>query len=326
MPKISVLIPVYNVEKYIKRCIDSIISQSFKDIEIICVNDASTDNSLEIIKDYQKKDNRIIIIDKKQNEGVMMARKDGYKNASGEYFFFGDSDDYLPSDTLSILFEAAQKNNSDITVGNYIYSTGSKSIYFNRGEKCADTIDQFKKQILDNVTPSLAGNLFKRSLFENIEYETFYNQSYSEDRILLTQILENAKSIKGINKDCYVYCQNNESITRKEPSVKSQKNQIFSWNWSWNFAIERNRNIDETKRFLINKICWSIENGWDKNLIKNEFVKYKDFFNLKSVLANTRFPYNFHYILCLNSSFYCKHQTKMIDFLRKLKTSTKKRP
>ena len=86
-PKISVIVPVYNVEKYLSECLDSIINQTLKDIEIICVNDGSTDNSLSILKEYASKDNRIKIIDK-ENEGLGYTRKVGLDNATGDYILF----------------------------------------------------------------------------------------------------------------------------------------------------------------------------------------------------------------------------------------------
>ncbi len=94
-PKISVIIPVYNFEKYLESCLDSVINQSFKNIEIICVNDCSTDNSLSILKRYADKDDRIIIVDKKENQGLLSARKSGVSIADGDYIVFVDSDDYI---------------------------------------------------------------------------------------------------------------------------------------------------------------------------------------------------------------------------------------
>ena len=92
MPKVSVIIPVYNVEKYLKQCLDSVVNQTLKDIEIICVNDGSTDNSLEILEEYAQKDNRIIIISQ-ENQGQSVARNIALEKATGEYVGFVDSDD-----------------------------------------------------------------------------------------------------------------------------------------------------------------------------------------------------------------------------------------
>lgn len=116
MVKISIIIPIYNVEKYLPECLDSIISQTFSDIEIICINDGSTDDSLKILQDYKKKDNRIIIIDK-QNEGSGIARNIGLKKALGEYICFIDSDDWLENSTsLEKMYNAAEKDCLDILI------------------------------------------------------------------------------------------------------------------------------------------------------------------------------------------------------------------
>ena len=102
MVKISVVIPVYNVEKYLEQCLDSVIAQSFEDIEVICVNDGSTDSSLEILKRYADNDSRIKIISQK-NKGAGAARNVGIENAAGEYVYFMDSDDYLNADAFERL-------------------------------------------------------------------------------------------------------------------------------------------------------------------------------------------------------------------------------
>lgn len=110
-PKVSVIIPVYNTELYIAECLDSVINQSLKDIEIIIINDKSPDHSITIIKQYAKRDNRIVVIDKQINEGVGQARNDGLEKATGEYVCFMDSDDYYSSNTvLDSLYTAAKEN------------------------------------------------------------------------------------------------------------------------------------------------------------------------------------------------------------------------
>ena len=115
---ISVIIPVYNQEKYVGKCIRSVLGQSFQDFEVIIVNDGSTDRSLRICQRYAPKDSRVSIIDK-QNAGLAQARKDGVLKAKGEYICFLDSDDYLASDALELLYELAQKHQVDMVVGNY---------------------------------------------------------------------------------------------------------------------------------------------------------------------------------------------------------------
>lgn len=117
-PAISVVIPVYNQEKYVGKCVRSVIKQSFRDIEIIIVNDGSKDQSLHICQRYAMKDQRISIIDKK-NEGLAYARRDGFLKSKGDYVFFLDSDDYLAPNALEALFCIAKEKQSDVVVGSY---------------------------------------------------------------------------------------------------------------------------------------------------------------------------------------------------------------
>ena len=121
---ISVIIPVYNVEDYLEECLDSVCNQSFKDIEIICVNDGSTDMSPKILDDYVKKDSRIKIITQ-ENNGLGHARNTGLKYAAGEYVLFVDSDDFLCENALGELYSNARSNNSDVVIFNFFSYNGN---------------------------------------------------------------------------------------------------------------------------------------------------------------------------------------------------------
>ena len=114
-PKISVIVPVYNVEKYLPKCLDSILCQTFSNIEIICVNDGSTDNSRKILEEYKNKDSRIIIVDKK-NGGLSSARNAGMKVAKGEFFSFIDSDDWIDASMLEKLYKNITSLDTDISI------------------------------------------------------------------------------------------------------------------------------------------------------------------------------------------------------------------
>lgn len=115
MPEISIIIPVYNTAPYLAECLESVCSQTLSDIEIICINDGSTDNSLQILKDFETKDPRITIVDQK-NAGVSAARNGGLKVATGKYVGFVDSDDTLKATYLEVLYEAAQRYRTDLVI------------------------------------------------------------------------------------------------------------------------------------------------------------------------------------------------------------------
>ena len=114
-PKVSIIIPVYNVENYLEECLDSVINQTFSDLEIICIDDGSTDNTLNILKSYENIDSRIKVISQ-ENKGVGSARNAGIEVATGKYIYFIDSDDYIYLDAIEEMYEQAERNSSDIVV------------------------------------------------------------------------------------------------------------------------------------------------------------------------------------------------------------------
>ncbi len=129
MPKVSVIIPVYNVEKYIRECLDSVVNQTLKDIEIICVNDGSPDNSLAILEEYAAKDTRIKIINQ-ENAGLSCARNAGLQIAQGEYIGFVDSDDWVDLDFFEKLYKTAKEYNAEIACADLYRVSETESIYF----------------------------------------------------------------------------------------------------------------------------------------------------------------------------------------------------
>ena len=136
---ISVIIPVYNVEKYLKRCLDSLINQTLKDIEIICIDDCSTDNSLAILKEYADKDKRIKLIHLEANRGVAVARNEGLQIAKGEYIGFVDSDDFVDLDFYEKLYKKAKETDADVVHGRI-------KMYNYQGDCTIDNINDLIRQ------------------------------------------------------------------------------------------------------------------------------------------------------------------------------------
>jgi glycosyltransferase involved in cell wall biosynthesis len=123
-PSVSVIIPVYKVEKYLQKCLDSVINQTLRDIEIVCINDASPDASMQILEEYAAKDRRVTLIVFEQNKGVATARNAGIDAAKGEYLSFIDSDDWVDADFLEKLYSAAKRENADIAKGCHRWADG----------------------------------------------------------------------------------------------------------------------------------------------------------------------------------------------------------
>lgn len=306
LPKISVLIPLYNVENYISRCLDSILCQTFQNFEIVVVDDASTDNSLSIVKEYQQKDNRIKIIEKKSNEGLMMARKTGYENATGEYYFFCDSDDYIPSDSLSNLYNSMISDEKDMIVGDMLieFDTGGNR-YIKRSSK-ANSPNQYKIAILNGITCSLCGILYKSSLFKNANYITFKHQNFSEDRILINQILEKTVSIGSANCVTYIYYINKSSMTRQRLSDEKIFEQFnaLSWSFRWNEKYDNFRH-DNTRWFL-RFISFYIESGYNMKKIIGDDDFYGSIINFKNYVKYCGIRIAIHTYLCVYLPFYQK--------------------
>ena len=176
---ISIIVPVYNVEKYLNRCFDSILNQTFTDFELILVDDGSTDNSGIICYEYKTKDNRIKVIHK-ENGGLSSARNAGLDIARGKYIGFVDSDDFINKDMYKILFDTIQANNSDMVICDY-YKVNEDDINKFRNLKC--NCENIKIKNLNNLESIdnlfLTGEkfiyawnkLYKRELFNDLRYE-----------------------------------------------------------------------------------------------------------------------------------------------------------
>ena len=164
MPKISVIIPVYNVEKYLNQCFDSVLNQTVKDIEIICVNDGSKDASSDILKEYASKDERFLVINQ-SNQGLSVARNNGLNAANGDYVAFLDSDDYiLSNDYFEKLYNACEKYNADVSVASIIRGNDKKSDYIFKIDKEEVASSYIDKLLMCDVpdTNYVWNKLYKR--------------------------------------------------------------------------------------------------------------------------------------------------------------------
>ena len=167
-PLVSVVVPVFNVEKYIRRCIESIQKQTIKDIEIIVVDDSTPDNSIEIVEEMAKADDRIRIIRHERNMGLMWARRTGYMAANGEFIGFCDSDDYLPINALELLYNEALSSGADVVSGNLtlIKSNGEQEQLRSILRYGNDKINAFKSLLRGELRHNLCSKLFKASILQ----------------------------------------------------------------------------------------------------------------------------------------------------------------
>lgn len=214
-PNISVIIPVYKTENVIGRCLDSLLSQTFQDFEIVIVNDCTPDNAMRIVEKYTQKRSNFKIVQHSENQGLMVARRNGYLNASGEYYVFLDSDDTLTEDALEILYQEVTSNDADIIISGYRLVWPDDKVIEKlplcTGEFTAT--ETFHNLLQGKLTHNLAFCIFKAELF-NHDYLTLPNQTNGEDLILFYQLVANCKKIKSIPRVTYNYFQDTVSSTR----------------------------------------------------------------------------------------------------------------
>ena len=213
---VSIIIPVYNAEKFLKKCLNSIISQTFKNYEIIIVDDGSTDKSLLICNEFkfQNKNVKIKVL-KQVNSGPSKARNMGIKNAVGDFIFFVDADDYLEKNVLKNLVNNVEKEtlikvNYKIICNNKIFKTKIYNGYISKK-------NFIEKMILNNYPGSVCGCLFERKLIENLNFSE--NIYFMEDTLFLINYLEKIKKIKFVD-GIYYYCLGNQnSITTSNKKI-----------------------------------------------------------------------------------------------------------
>lgn len=299
MEKISVIVPVYNVEKYIDKCMDSITNQTYKNLEIILVDDGSTDSSGKICDEYAKKDNRIKVIHK-ENGGLSSARNAGIDIASGKYIGFIDSDDYIELDMYETLYNIITEKNADISACGVIdvYNNNTKVVK-NDSRIVELNTEQALKTFLEakgtGHSVFAVNKLYKKEVFENIRYPI---GRIAEDAFVIVEILLQCKKVVITTAKKYYYIHREDSITTKKFSNK---------NYDVIEAYIRNKQlIEKSYTNLIPiaemRICWANFFVLDKMLLSNEKPDKKILKYLRSkflfILFNNVFTINRKISMC----------------------------
>ncbi len=209
--KVSVIVPVYNTEKYLKNCIDSLLKQNFEDYEIIVINDLSPGNAEEIIKSYN--DKKIVYIKNKTNKGIGYNRNLGIKKAKGEYVCFIDSDDYVKEDFISKMYNYSKENNLDLCVCDYVNvdEEGNKLKEFNLSDFCITNYEENNK-ILCEINLAPWNKLYKKDMLVKNKIEFSETLKY-EDLSFVALSIKNSKKIGKINEQLNYYTIHNNSET-----------------------------------------------------------------------------------------------------------------
>ena len=208
---VSVIIPVFNVEKYLTRCLQSVVNQSYANIEVICVNDCTPDQSQRILDHFAELDSRIRCITTKYNMGLSGARNEGLKEANGKYVFFLDSDDYIKEDLLEKAYAMAKKHNSDITCFDIMYVYDDHTDINTVNMKEVDSFSDNKELIY--INHSANNKIFRRSFLEG---KTFIKGLWYEDMATVPVWVGKANNVSYVNEALYFYVQRSGSISHSE--------------------------------------------------------------------------------------------------------------
>ena len=310
MIKYSFIVPVYNTEKYLKKCLDSLVNQTYKDFEIIVVNDGSTDKSSSIISKYQKKYKNIIVIDK-ENEGLSMARNRGVQKSSGKYIIFVDSDDYVSNKLL----EEVDKKIDDSDILRFQIATEDEEYtkineYNEEGFESMCGYDAFRYlSSYHFVEPAWCYVIRKNYYIEN--KFSFKKGVYHEDFGLIPYVIYKARKVKSIDFIGYYYIQRNGSIMNNndyKKTVKKAFDMLEQYKTMRLFAknINRKNNLDDYfLSYISNSVIVKARElkKDEKKVYINELKKLNVF---DGVLVNTRIRRFKKYLMKHNLNLYLK--------------------
>ena len=245
MAKVSVIVPVYNVEDYLVECLESLVSQTLKEIEIICVNDGSTDSSLQILEQYAQKDSRIVIYNQ-ENSGLSVARNTGLEHASGEYIGFVDSDDWVDLDFYEKLYNSAKNNNADIAVADFIREhPNKKPKRLKLKEEKIYTTPEDKFMICKVHREGCVRNKIYRTEFIHSINLKFVPKMYYEDRDFTIRSLYFSKKLVTTPNTYYRYFVNPKSIVNKRRNYIQDEHYILVRQQVLQFIKEHNIKVPD---------------------------------------------------------------------------------
>lgn len=282
MIKISVIVPVYNMEKYLEKCLDSLVNQTLKEIEIIAVNDGSKDKSINILKKYSKKYKNIKIYDH-DNQGISKTRNFGIEKATGEYIAFIDSDDYVDTRMFEIMYKKAKKDNLDIVVCDYYnYYENKNKIEKFKIVDFKDTTISVNKSLIFQINPSPWNKIYKKELFEVKKYRFPIGIKY-EDLGYIPILLTEANRIGKVNipLNYYLIRGNSETTTIDERVFDIFKILDILYEYFENKNMEKTKEVEFL--FISKLTMYNLQQKFNINKkCANEFInKSFDYLNDK---------------------------------------------
>jgi len=269
MPKVSIIVPVYNVEFYLTRCIDSLVNQTLKDIEIILVDDGSTDESGKLCDRYAEKDNRIKVIHK-INGGLSDARNAGLDKCTGNYIGFVDGDDYIDVNMFEILYRTSIRYKTDISVGSLTSVINNKIVKDIDSFKLYKNVEEYiTDAFLGRISVSVCNKLYRRQIFENLRFKV--GKTSEDAYIFLTSVLGMKNfALDGRAKYYYVHRENSITTARYNEKIYDV---IEAYRLNLNIIKSMYPKIVDVAEY---KLLWSYRVTLDRILLFSDYSRYQD--------------------------------------------------
>lgn len=306
-PKVSVIIPIYNVEQYIERCVRSLFEQTLDDIEFVFINDSTPDNSITIldklVEEYQshiaKKRHTVKIVEMPSNSGQATVRRHGVQLATGDYVIHCDSDDWVETNMYETMYNVAKEGDYDIVISNYFYSTDKSD------SSIKQNIPECKYRVIagllnGSIHSSVCNKLVRRSLYSNVQFWTTENMR--EDLVMTTQLMYFTNSYSHVDKPLYHYFINNSSICRNtdlDKIIKRYQQSVHNFSIISEFleshSIKKRyqKSLYTLAFYIKNELC-SISNSKEGRKLFND--AFPDITLLKVIALKVKFKSKAKYI------------------------------
>lgn len=303
-PKISVIVPIYNAEKFLHRCIDSILAQSFTDFELLLIDDGSNDNSGKICDDYAQKDNRIRVFHN-ENNGIATTRQIGTDNASGIYSIHVDSDDWISPNMLNEMYQKIEKDGVDVLISDFYVETVNGSFYKRQRTKSNTSIEILMDILRNKLFGSLWNKLIRHSLYKKYDIKFIKEVDYCEDVLVICQMFLKNIKISFIHQGFYHY--NNistNSITRNytTQTYLTRKKYVY----------ELGKILPKSNDIIINEVAFQVklEAFVHNKLTQNDFYHF-----YKTPLSTIlKYKYGRKIKFCLVIAYF--HMFKLARFIK----------
>ena len=276
--KISVIVPVYNVEQYLERCVDSIINQTYTNLEIILVNDGSTDNSGKLCDELAKKDERIRVIHK-ENGGLSDARNRGIEESESDLVGFIDSDDYIDRDMYEILLKNLNNTDADLSMCALydVYNNTPEAQVTNK-ETWELSSEQAIKMVMEAkiLSVTAVNKLYRKSLFSDLKFEV---GKIAEDAFIMIKLLDKCEKIVATNEKKYYYVHRENSITTQKFSTKFL-NVIEAYEQNSNIILEKYPKLKDVAQTRMNWAYFYVldrlllDDNYNDKELENKLISY----------------------------------------------------